>query len=110
MSTKRFSKNDAGFECQCCGKQVSPLGYTSRDHCPRCLTSIHVDINPGDRENDCRGLMIPVGIKTNAKGYVIEYKCSKCGQLHNNKTAEDDKFETILKVMNKTYDIDMFRK
>lgn len=109
MSTKKFAKNDNGFVCQCCGSEVNPLGYTSRDHCPNCLTSIHIDINPGDRANECKGLMIPIGIKTNSKGYVIQYKCSKCNQLHNNKTANDDDFETILKVMNGTYNVNNYK-
>ena len=109
MENKKFLKNDNGFVCECCGKLVNPLGYTSRDHCPKCLTSIHIDINPGDRANTCKGLMIPIDIKTNAKGNVIEYKCSKCGTLHNNKCAEDDSFKTILTVMNKTYNVEKFK-
>ena len=100
---KQFSKNDSGFICANCGKEVEPLGYTSRDHCPYCLCSIHVDINPGDRQNSCKGLMVPKFVEIKSKGYVINYECSKCGENHNNKSAEDDNFETILSVMNKTY-------
>lgn len=109
MEIKKFSKNDNSFICACCGKAVSPLGYTSRDHCPKCLTSLHVDINPGDRENPCKGLMIPIDILTSSKGYIIQYKCSKCNQTHNNKTADDDSFKTILTVMNKTYNVNNFK-
>lgn len=43
--SKTFVKNDAGFVCVHCGHQVPPLYTTSRDHCPRCLYSLHVDIN-----------------------------------------------------------------
>lgn len=100
---KKFSKNDSGFVCLNCGKSVEALGYTSRDHCPHCLASIHVDINPGDRLNTCRGIMYPTFIEIKSKGYVINYVCSKCGEKHNNKSATDDNFETILSVMNKTY-------
>ena len=103
MQNKKFAKNDEGFVCQNCGFKVQPLGYTSRDHCPNCLVSIHIDVNPGDRANTCKGLLIPVGVETNKKGYVINYKCEKCGQLHNNKKADDDDFDTLLKVMNHTY-------
>ena len=39
METKRFSKNDSGFICEHCGREVPPLGYTSRNHCPYCLWS-----------------------------------------------------------------------
>lgn len=92
-------KNDNGFECRHCGKIVSPLGYTSRDHCPYCLYSIHIDHIPGDRSNDCLGDLKPIAIEMNAKkGYVIVYKCSKCGEIKRNKSANDDSFEVILKV------------
>lgn len=105
MSGAKFTKNDQGFICACCGAEVSALKYSSRDHCPKCLVSLHVDINPGDRLNTCKGMLVPIGIKIdNKKGYIIEYKCEKCGELHNNKAAKDDRFSTILKVMNHTYE------
>ncbi len=49
-----FVKNDKSFICINCGKKVEKLKYTSRDHCNYCLYSLHVDITPGDRENDCK--------------------------------------------------------
>ena len=51
------------FECENCGKNVSKSAYTARDHCPFCLYSKHVDINPGDRNNKCLGLLKPIGIE-----------------------------------------------
>ena len=110
MENKRFKKNDSGFICQNCGREVEPLGYTSRNHSPFCLCSLHVDINPGDRSNTCLGTLVPIDIESNnKKGYVIKYKCNKCGMEHNNKAADDDSFKTILKVMNKTYNIEDFK-
>jgi hypothetical protein len=100
MENKKFTKKDEGFVCKNCGKQVLPLGYTSRDHCPYCLASLHIDINPGDRANSCGGLMLPIEINYSTnKGYVICYKCTKCGRLHNNKSATDDNFDEMLKIM-----------
>lgn len=97
---KKFTKNDNSFICQHCGANVPALTSSSRDHCNQCLHSLHVDINPGDRANTCHGLLIPQEISlSNKKGYVITYKCEKCGQTHNNKAAEDDSFETILSIM-----------
>ena len=52
LQNKRFAKNDEGFFCAHCGKWVPPLGYSSRNHCPFCLWSLHVDINPGDLRID----------------------------------------------------------
>jgi DNA-directed RNA polymerase subunit RPC12/RpoP len=107
---KTFEKNDNSFVCLVCGKQVPILKYSSRDHCTKCLCSIHVDINPGDRANTCLGTLVPFDIDTTSKkGNVIKYKCNKCGEVHNNKSAEDDSFNTILKVMNKTYNIKDFK-
>ena len=101
---KSFTKNDQGFKCLNCGKQVFPLKYTSRDHCPFCLCSIHIDINPGDRANTCLGILKPVDLEySQNKGYVIVYKCQNCGEMHKNKVSSDDDKNTILKVSNKTY-------
>ena len=101
---KTFTKNDQGFECVNCGKNVLPLKYTSRDHCPFCLCSIHIDINPGDRANTCLGILKPVDLEySQNKGYVIVYKCQKCGKMHKNKVSDDDDKNTVLKVSNKTY-------
>ena len=106
---KTFEKNDNEFICRVCGKLIPTLKYSSRDHCTKCLCSIHIDINPGDRANTCLGTLVPIDIETNnKKGYIIKYKCNKCGMVHNNKSAEDDSFKTILKVMNKSYNLKEF--
>ncbi len=97
--TKTFSKNDATFVCAHCGKVVPKLGYTSRNHCPYCLYSLHVDIHPGDRANDCKGLQQPIAIEQDSrKGYVIVYKCTKCGAVTRNVSAKDDDFDVMLQV------------
>ena len=50
------------FTCRNCGRMVVPEGAGSnhRNHCPNCLYSLHVDIEPGDRESDCGGHMKPI--------------------------------------------------
>lgn len=74
-----FIKNDDSFICANCGKQVDKLVYTSRDHCNYCLSSLHVDVEPGDRLNDCKGLLKPINVlNTGKKQLQIEYICSKC--------------------------------
>ena len=96
---KQFTKNDEGFICENCGKEVKKLGYTSRDHCPYCLCSKHVDKMPGDRSEMCHGILKPIGIEiNNKKGYVIVYKCSKCGAIKRNKAADDDDMDLIIKL------------
>lgn len=94
MEVKRFTKNDGGFVCAHCGREVLPLGVSSRNHCPFCLWSLHVDINPGDRANPCRGQMEPVGAVTDPrKGYIILHRCTKCGEVHRNKAAHEAKVQ-----------------
>lgn len=90
MEEKRFKKNDSGFTCANCGKEVLALGYTSRNHCPFCLHSLHVDVNPGDRASDCGGLLVPVQALTDPKkGFIIVSKCKKCGAIRRNKAAHE---------------------
>ncbi len=99
MESRKFTEIDEEFICENCGKKVEKLGYTSRDHCPYCLYSKHVDINPGDRQETCHGTLEPIGIETNPKkGYVIIYKCKECGKIRKNKAAKDDNFDLIIKL------------
>ncbi|MBR6113082.1 MAG: RNHCP domain-containing protein [Bacilli bacterium] len=87
---------DENFVCENCGKEVSTLNYTARDHCPYCLYSKHVDINPGDRANECKGLLKPVGIEKFKDIYKILYKCTKCNKEHKNIMANDDDMDLII--------------
>lgn len=97
-----FTEIDEEFICENCGKKVGKLGYSCRNHCPYCLYSKHVDKNPGDREEDCHGMLEPIDIEINSKkGYVIVFKCIKCGAIRKNKVAEDDNMELIYKIMEK---------
>ena len=99
MDIKKFTEIDEEFICENCGKKVSKLNYTARDHCPNCLYSKHVDINPGDRMNTCLGLLKPIDIEKYKDTYKIIYRCSKCGYLHKNKIANDDNYDKILEIM-----------
>ena len=94
-----FTEIDEEFVCENCGKLVPKLNYSCRDHCPYCLYAKHVDIFPGDRSEECRGMLEPVGIENNSKkGYVIIYKCKKCGKTRKNIAAKDDNMNLIIKL------------
>ena len=95
---KNFKMIDEEFVCQNCGHQVTKLNYTARDHCPSCLFSKHVDIMPGDRANNCNGLMKPIGIEKHKDTYKIIYRCLKCNQTHRNIMANDDNYDLIVKL------------
>lgn len=98
---KKFKMVDEEFICENCGRNVNKLNYSARDHCPYCLYSKHVDINPGDRSNPCRGLLKPVGIEKFKDTFKILYKCEKCGMEHKNIMARDDDMNLIIKLSKK---------
>ena len=78
------------FTCKVCGRPVVAAGAGSdhRNHCPNCLSSLHLDIEPGDRQADCGGIMDPVGVwvRKNGEWAIIR----RCGQLSSNRVAADD--------------------
>lgn len=93
---------DEDFICDNCKRKVSKLEYSARDHCPYCLYSKHIDIMPGDRKNECMGLLEPIGIEKYRDTYKIIYKCLKCGMIHKNIAARDDDFDLIIKLSTNT--------
>lgn len=98
-SSRRFAKNDSGFVCMNCGELVAPLLTSSRDHCTKCLCSLHCDINPGDRANSCHGILFPIGIERDSKkGIVIIYHCDTCHEYHRCRSAPDDNYDEIVRL------------
>ena len=95
---KKFNVIDEEFVCENCNNIVPKLNYSSRDHCNKCLYSKHVDINPGDRMNTCKGLLKPISIEKFKNTYKIIYKCEKCNQIHKNIMAVDDNYDMIVKL------------
>ena len=94
---KKFIVRNEPFVCGNCGYENPPLRAGCRNHCRKCLYSLHVDLEtPGDRESECGGLMKPVGLDySGKKGYVIVHQCEKCGKKIKNKAAEDDDQEAL---------------
>lgn len=91
-----FIAREEPFTCAFCSKDVSPLERGSyRNHCPKCLRSLHVDDKgPGDRASVCKGIMHPKSLDhSSKKGWVIIHVCEKCGKRIPNKVAPDDVLE-----------------
>ena len=66
-------------------------GSDHRNHCPNCLSSLHVDEEPGDRASDCGGIMEPVAAWVRKGGeWAIIHRCKRCGKLSSNRVAADD--------------------
>ena len=50
-----------------------------------------VDIEPGDRESGCGGVMDPVAVWVRKNGeWAIIHRCRRCGALSSNRVAADD--------------------
>ena len=86
--TQNFKRQIEDFTCENCGELVVGNGFTN--HCPRCLFSKHVDINPGDRAEECGGLMEPIEVGLEKDKYVITQKCLKCGRIWQNEASAGD--------------------
>lgn len=93
---------DEDFECQNCHFLVSKRGGGyCRNHCPKCLYSLHVDLNlPGDRQSTCFGLMKPIDVILNTKkrNYQLIQQCLKCKYQHAVTVAKDDDMNLILHI------------
>ncbi len=93
---KGYYKNhpcDEVFTCKVCSREVVPTGAGSdhRNHCPNCLSSLHLDIEPGDREADCGGVMEAIAVWVRKGGeWAIVHRCKRCGTLSSNRVAADD--------------------
>ena len=98
--TLKFTRKIEDFVCENCGKRIKGNGFTN--HCPYCLWSKHVDVNPGDRASGCQGSMKPARVEKEGEKYVLLHQCVKCGHGKRNKISEEDNFEEIIKIT-KTY-------
>ena len=81
------------FVCKVCGRLVVSAGSGSdhRNHCPNCLSSLHLDIEPGDRSADCGGIMDAVGVWVRKNGeWAIIHRCVRCGKISSNRVAAED--------------------
>jgi len=94
--SKKFQKKVEDFVCEKCGPKVLGNGYTN--HCPECLYSKHVDVNPGDRAEECGGLMAPVSVEYVSGEYAIRHKCIKCGFERRQKVENSDNFDEVIKI------------
>ncbi|WKZ30918.1 MAG: RNHCP domain-containing protein [Candidatus Dojkabacteria bacterium] len=98
MGNRKFVKNNESFRCVNCGVDVPVHPSSSRDHCNQCLYSLHVDINPGDRANPCKGILKPIAVLQSNNRQQIEYECEKCGATVRNIVAPDDDMNRLIEV------------
>lgn len=97
--SKKFQRKIEDFVCENCGEFVKGNGYTN--HCPACLWSKHVDNNPGDRQNDCQGLMEPIEAFFKKDTWHLIQKCQKCGKEKVIKLNKEDSLDSLEKIIKK---------
>ena len=81
------------FQCKVCEREIFPenAGSEHRNHCPNCLASLHLDVEPGDRAADCGSIMDAVSVWVRKGGeWAIIHRCRRCGALSSNRVAADD--------------------
>lgn len=88
VRTRPIARDEA-FDCLHCGVAVPIGGRRPRDHCPACLHSLHVDVVPGDRAEPCHGLLVPMAAERSEKGWMILYRCDRCGASRRNRALDD---------------------
>lgn len=91
-----FIKKTEDFVCGHCGYQVKGTGFTN--HCPKCLWSKHVDVDPGDRAAGCGGLMRPADLYYRRHEWIISHRCETCGFVRNDKIREEDDFDAAIRL------------
>ncbi len=96
---RKFQRTIEDFVCENCGEEVKGTGYTN--HCPACLWSKHVDINPGDRENSCQGLMKPIDAYFKSQEWYLNQECQECNAINVIKVLPEDNQEIIQKILDK---------
>ncbi|MCP2258129.1 RNHCP domain-containing protein [Streptoalloteichus tenebrarius] len=102
LPDRRGSAHTDAFRCVGCRLDVplSAPGTAHRNHCPHCLTSLHVDRRiPGDRDADCRGRMEAMGLSVRPDGeWMLIHHCLECGELSVNRIAGDDNPLALLRM------------
>ncbi|MFZ5480339.1 MAG: RNHCP domain-containing protein [Myxococcota bacterium] len=96
-------QRDEAFRCVTCGFDVPKGGRRPRDHCPRCLHSMHVDVVPGDRAAGCGGVLVPVELVVTGPDRLLLYRCDRCGMERRNRVLDDvetpDEAEALAKLL-----------
>lgn len=93
---KKFQRTIENFVCENCRTPVKGDGYTN--HCPKCLWSRHVDVNPGDRAERCRGMMKPVETAPKSGEFYIVHQCLSCNSKRKNKVSKNDDWNEVVKI------------
>ncbi len=109
-----------GFQCAHCHGYVTLepglSGVQSRNHCPYCLWSRHLDLYAaGDRLSACKSPMQPIGLTVKATGkkygsgqgeLLLIHMCTECESLSINRIAADDVPQRVFSVFEDSFCLD----
>jgi hypothetical protein len=98
-----FKKTVENFVCEHCGHENVGNGFT--DHCEKCLWSKHVDVDPGDRKEECGGMMEPWDAERKGREYRVINRCQKCGFLRPSPILPNDDFSSAIGTQKKKGDL-----
>jgi len=110
-----------GFKCDHCQNWVSleAIGTKNRNHCPFCLWSKHLDLATGDRQSNCQGVMVPIGLTFKKEGIdkytkkpkqgelILVHQCADCSKISINRIAGDDDASVIMRVFQYSLNISL---
>ncbi len=103
MGSEKLNKIE--FVCVNCGCEVPPqIDSSIRNHCPKCLYSLHVDIFPNDNANSCHALMRPIDAIENEGQLFLVHKCTFCDKSSKGRVVIDDNYEVVIKILNNKTD------
>ncbi len=121
MKSNQQKNVEGDFICCHCSEQVkfsNTLGTEHRNHCPKCLYSLHLDKEvSGDRSASCGGYMPPIGLTFKQEGFdkygkkregelMLIHQCVKCARISINRLAADDDERAIIVLFNKSIYMD----
>ena len=86
------------FTCIFCNSLVPLPTSGIRDHCPDCLRGRHVDIVPGDRAANCRGMLKPSAFSLEGDVVWIGYECTMCTHVFRVRAHPEDQLPHSLSV------------
>ena len=97
MDIKRFQKRKEDFICENCETKNIGDGFTN--HCSNCLYSKHVDIFPGDRKEECGGMMPVTQAEKKGEKYILTHTCEICSAQVGDHFRNGDNFDTLISLV-----------
>ena len=95
--SRQFQRRIENFTCLHCGEEIEGNGFTN--HCPHCLWSKHVDVNPGDRAEECEGALEPISVEGTIENQKIVHRCVKCQATRRCKISPEDNTERLIEIV-----------